>query len=89
MFRSEYLPHSKFVLIWSFATENSSVICCSIGNYEIAKPLRGRRLRAQVCGVSNIHRVEDLLHWKRGNSRRVRVRLTDYPPSYHPSTSAH
>jgi hypothetical protein len=42
-----------------------------------------------VCGVSNIHRVEDLLHWQRGNSRRVRVRLTDYPPCYHPSTSAH
>jgi hypothetical protein len=32
VFCSEYLPHSKFVSIWSFATENSSVICCSIGN---------------------------------------------------------
>jgi hypothetical protein len=24
---------------------------------------------AQVCGVANIHRVEDLLHWQQGNSQ--------------------
>jgi hypothetical protein len=27
---------------------------------------------APACGVANIHWVEELLHWQRGNSRRVR-----------------
>lgn len=37
---------------------------------------------ASVWGVANIHWVEELLHWQRGNSRRVRRILASYlPPS--------
>ena len=87
--RSGIFIYTKFVLIGCICYWKSSAICRSIGNWEIAEPLRGRRLRAQVCGVANIHRVEDPSHWQRGNNRRVRERLTSYPTSSSSTPSAH
>ena len=70
VFRSKYLPLQVCFDLEFFATELKCDLLFHWG-LEDCKTTRGRRLCAQVCGVANIHRVEDLLHWQRGNSCRV------------------
>ena len=72
-----------YIQLHWFGVESLKVLCDLLFHWELDGcnlPLRGRRLRAQVCGVVNILQGWELLH----TNREISLRHTSYHP-LHPS----